>query len=194
MIERAEVVRDSVFRYLGNPFPSHGASLWNSVTVLGRVRVSSLFEYRAGHQLLNRTAWERCVWGVCPELFDRSTSLDRQAAAAGAAVVGSQVGLVAGFIENADFVKLRELAFSVDLPGAVASRIGARSASVTVAGRNLMTLTGYSGADPEAIGFMRPEETNRDPFAFQVPVGFTVEDYMVQPAPRVWTLRLDVRF
>ncbi|HXF95697.1 MAG TPA: TonB-dependent receptor [Gemmatimonadales bacterium] len=194
LIARAEVTADSVSEYLGNPFPSHGASLWSSVTLAGRMRLSGLLEYRAGHQLLNRTAWGRCISGVCQELYDRSTSLARQAAAiAGTGVV--PVGTTpAGFIEDADFVKLRVIAVTYPLPVSVVSRVGARAASLTLAGRNLATWTGYSGADPEAIGFLRPEETGLEGLAPLTPAGLMTEDYMVQPAPRIWMLRLDVTF
>lgn len=198
VIGRFEVMSDTgpeATRYLGNPFPSHGASLANSLTILGRVHVSGLFEYRAGHQLLNRTAWGRCISNGCRELHDPGTSLERQAVAmAGTGALPSSGFNGSGFIEDADFVKLRELAVTVSLPAGVASRIGAGSATVTLAGRNLLTWTRYSGADPEAIEFLRPEETGVHPFGPLTAAGFAAEDYMVQPPPRVWMLRLDVRF
>lgn len=198
IIGRFEVVSDTgpgAIRYLGNPFPSHGASLSNALTILDRVHISGLLEYRAGHQLLNRTAWGRCISNVCRELHDPRTSLERQAAAIAGTGAAPFFGFNgSGFIEDADFVKLRELALTVTLPASFASRIGAGSASITLAGRNLLTWTGYSGADPEAIALLRPEETGAFPFDPPAAAGFAVEDYMVQPPPRVWTLRLDVRF
>lgn len=59
------------------------------------------------------------------------------------------------FVENAGFVKLRELSVKYRLParyGTVLRRIGAESASISLIGRNLFTATGYKGYDPEVGG------------------------------------------
>ncbi len=52
-------------------------------------------------------------------------------------------------IEDADFFKLREVSLGYALPQAVAARMGASDIRLTVAGQNLLTLTSYSGTDPE---------------------------------------------
>ena len=57
----------------------------------------------------------------------------------------------AQFVENASFVKWRELAVSyrIEQPGVV-GKIGLSSAIVRIAGRNLHTWTKYRGLDPES--------------------------------------------
>ncbi|MFL5546098.1 MAG: hypothetical protein ACJ8AQ_00960, partial [Gemmatimonadales bacterium] len=58
-------------------------------------------------------------------------------------------GYLGGFVEDASFTKLREVALSLTLPQRYAMRVGAGSAILTFAGRNLHTWTNYTGVDPE---------------------------------------------
>jgi TonB-linked SusC/RagA family outer membrane protein len=59
------------------------------------------------------------------------------------------------YIEDASFLKVRELTLSWDLPRSVVDGLfgGARYARLSVSGRNLLTFTGYSGHDPEVSNF-----------------------------------------
>lgn len=56
------------------------------------------------------------------------------------------------FVEDASFVKLRELSLKYRLPrsfNAALARLGANQASLSLIGRNLLTFTSYKGYDPE---------------------------------------------
>ena len=54
------------------------------------------------------------------------------------------------WIDNASFVRLKNLQFSYTLPAAVAKKTGLLNGmKVYVTGRNLVTFTGYKGIDPE---------------------------------------------
>ena len=54
------------------------------------------------------------------------------------------------FIDNASFVRLKNLQLSWDLPKSLAARTGfMQGAKVFVSGRNLLTFTRYTGWDPE---------------------------------------------
>lgn len=60
------------------------------------------------------------------------------------------------WIEDASFVKLREVSLTYDVPPSLlrsAGLGGASSLQVTVSGRNLLTFTGYRGFDPEVNNF-----------------------------------------
>ena len=61
----------------------------------------------------------------------------------------------AAWVENATFVKLRELAVSYTLPSAVTRRAfsSAQAVRVELSGRNLLTWTPYTGLDPEVSNF-----------------------------------------
>jgi hypothetical protein len=83
-------------------------------------------------------------------------------------------------VEEADFVKLREVAVTLSAPAAWSRVIGAAGVDLTVAGRNLLTWTPYSGIDPEVNSFSRSS--------------FEVGDFASQPLPRTVTTRVEVRF
>jgi TonB-linked SusC/RagA family outer membrane protein len=57
------------------------------------------------------------------------------------------------FVESTSFLKLRNASLSLDLPDKVAAWFGARSARVAVEGVNLITITDYTGYDPEVSNY-----------------------------------------
>jgi hypothetical protein len=88
------------------------------------------------------------------------------------------------WIESADFWRLRTLTLSYDLPENVL-RWG-RSATVTVAARNLLTITDYTGTDPEVQDFA-------DATGNQLGGGeFGRRDYYQIPNHRTYTLSIRV--
>jgi len=75
--------------------------------------------------------------------------------AAGAARLGA-LGTVAPYVQDASFVKLREVSLSYALPQRWAGRLfsgRANGASLELSGRNLVTWTKYEGLDPEVSNF-----------------------------------------
>jgi hypothetical protein len=68
------------------------------------------------------------------------------------AVFSKQTG---AYVEDASFVKLREITIGYELPPYMVSRFGRRmrSAEITLSGRNLATWTDYTGLDPEVSNF-----------------------------------------
>jgi len=59
------------------------------------------------------------------------------------------------YLEDASFMKLREVTLSFDVPSTMVSRFGrgVRSVQLTLSGRNLLTFTDYTGMDPEVSNF-----------------------------------------
>jgi TonB-linked SusC/RagA family outer membrane protein len=53
------------------------------------------------------------------------------------------------FIEDGSWVRLRDISLSYTVPSPIVSKIGARNASVSLYGRNLLLFTAYRGVDPE---------------------------------------------
>jgi TonB-linked SusC/RagA family outer membrane protein len=175
IIARSEITLTDTAIYLGNPFPKRQYSISPVLTLMKIFRVSALFDHKGGYKLFNNTRRFRCSFGNCREAFDKSTPLADQAAS-----IGISLGTDAGFIENADFTKLRELAFSVRAPDSWSSAFGGRNMELTVAGRNLHTWTKYTGFDPEI---------NSTPGA-----NFSTSDFLTLPPTRSWTARLSVSF
>lgn len=59
------------------------------------------------------------------------------------------------YVEDASFMKLREVTLSFEVPSTIVSRFGrgVRSADLSFSGRNLWTHTNYTGMDPEVSNF-----------------------------------------
>ena len=60
------------------------------------------------------------------------------------------------YIENGSFIKLKTATLGYTLPQSLLSKIHLRRARVYVQGQNLFTITGYTGADPEGLGYTYP--------------------------------------
>jgi TonB-dependent starch-binding outer membrane protein SusC len=67
---------------------------------------------------------------------------------------GYQRGVIAPYIEDGSFVKLREVGVMVEVPSRLyAGVVGAQNLRLGVTGRNLWMWTRYSGLDPEVGNF-----------------------------------------
>ena len=56
-------------------------------------------------------------------------------------------------IENGSFLRLKTLTFGYSLPASVRSKLHLSNARVYFQAQNLFTITKYSGADPEGLGY-----------------------------------------
>ena len=139
--------------FVGTTLPTNSQSFSLDLTMFGVVRISTLFDRRAGHYQSNassafacRTGAARNTRGHCAATGDPNAPLDLQARHIASRFNGSDFG----YIEKADFVKWREMAVTLFAPGSLEERIPAlRGSSITLSGRNLATWTDYTGLDPE---------------------------------------------
>ncbi len=180
LLSQDEVVVDTENAvYIGNPLPEREFSFSTDLRFRDWLRVGALLDYKGGHKLLNMTRAWRCSTNRdhnCDALYDVNTSLEDQAAIIGQ----SYYNTYAGFIEDADFVKLREVSLTFALPRDLAGSFGAKGLSLTLAGRNLATWTDYRGLDPEMN------------YAGQA--NFTTADFFTLPPNRYFTVRVDANF
>jgi TonB-linked SusC/RagA family outer membrane protein len=164
--------------YVGYPRPRYEASLFNAINISSWLRISGLFDYRGGFKQYNYTEEFRCFNTKCEALNNPDASLEDQARAVAAAI--SNPGTNYGYIEDAWFIKLREVALTFYLPTGFARAIGSSRATLTLAGRNLLTITDYSGLDPEV-------QSNQAG-------NFGTGAFFTQPQVRYWTARLQLTF
>jgi TonB-linked SusC/RagA family outer membrane protein len=145
-----EVQVSSDFAFMGYSQPRTELSLTNGVELFDRlVRVQALLDYKGGHKLYNNTERIRCQsFGNCRGLNDPTASLEEQAAAVAAFALSSPT--LAGYIEDAAFVRLREVAVTIAAPQRFATRLGARSLDLSIAARNVAMWSKYRGLDPES--------------------------------------------
>jgi TonB-linked SusC/RagA family outer membrane protein len=161
--------------FLGQPFPDHGGTFSAELVFAGRVHLYGLLDGRWGNKLFNSTEQFRCGLNNCRGRNDPTASLGDQAAA-----VANILGTQAGYVQDAGFVKLREISLTYEVPTAWASKLHATSLSVTVSGRNLHTWTSYRGLDPEL------NEAGQN--------NFTTADFLTQPPVRYWLARANLTF
>jgi hypothetical protein len=83
-------------------------------------------------------------------------------------------------VEDGDYLRLRELAATFQLPTRFANRVGASAASITLAGRNLGLWTNYTGPDPEVVS--------------TATAGFLVEEFLTMPQPRRFVVKANLNF
>lgn len=175
--------------FVGPTLPTNTQGLSFDLTLFRNITVSTLFERRAGHIQMNETEFFRCrtqdaspAYGQCAALSDPNASLQSQAAfIASRAGFGEFGASPFVYMEDASFVKWRELSVRFGVPEAWAARLGAgRGATLSLSARNLKTWTDYTGLDPEI------NETGGS-------TGFTQAEFDTQPPVRVFSVRLDFR-
>jgi TonB-linked SusC/RagA family outer membrane protein len=195
IIQPAEVALDSIqddtiadLSYMGQPFPTRELSFNADVTLFGMFRLSGQLDHKGGHKLFNWAGRLRCAeasGSYCEaRMQPGAANIDEQARIIARRTVG--VGSQAGFIEDASFWKLREVALTFTVPERWVERVRfANTLQISLAGRNLHTWTDYTGLDPES-NIPTSVDNATDPGRF-----YTVDLFTV-PLPRVFTLRFDV--
>jgi len=188
LTKNGDVLPDSVFfttdpnkyRFLGSALPTRQGSLLGDLTLFKHFRLSTLFEYRGGNKLFNSSEQFRCLPFVlvCRGLNDKSAPVMERANAV--ADYMSNGDFYGGYIEDASFVKWRELSLTVDAPVRYARLARASGLSLTFAGRNLGTWTRYAGLDPEVnvVGQANLEQG----------------DFLTQPQVRYFITRFNLTF
>ncbi|NIP80341.1 MAG: TonB-dependent receptor [Gemmatimonadetes bacterium] len=174
--EDGELDADSV-AFMGEALPTRELSFGTDVTLFRMFRLYGLLDYKGGHDKLNYTRAWRCTFELnCAAAFDPNTSLADQAAVMALFAHNTY----AGFIEDASFLKLREIALTFMVPPSWARVFRSDGLQLTVAGRNLATWTDYRGLDPEVT--------------FSSAANFTSGDFATLPPNRMFTLRVDASF
>jgi TonB-linked SusC/RagA family outer membrane protein len=133
--------------FLGRSLPKVEGSFSSTLTFFRNWRLYGLVDFKTGMKKVDGNTRVRCTFfGRCEENY-YPTRFDPVRIAQ----IQSSRNLVDFLIADASFAKLREVSLAYSLPDALARRAGARRASLSVAGRNLMTWTNYPGLEPEAM-------------------------------------------
>jgi hypothetical protein len=154
-------------QFLGYSAPRTLFSVNPQLTLFGGVaRVSGLLDYRGGYKQYNSSEDFRCQFARCRGAVDPSASEFEKVRAYASAVDG----VYSGYIEDASFLRFRELNVTFALPERFARRyLGSRAVGLTLAGYNLGVLTDYTGVDPEVNSFAQSNFAQSD-FLSQAPI------------------------
>ena len=167
--------------FLGYSQPRTEIAVTNGFDFLNRqFRLQALVDYKGGHLLYNNTERFRCVDAAnCAGLSLENAPLDEQARAVAARVGENGLRTLSGYIEDASFIRFRELSLTYNAPESFATRLfRGRSFQATIAARNLGFITDYTGLDPES----------------NYGQGDLPTDFLTQPPPSYVTLRINVGF
>jgi TonB-dependent starch-binding outer membrane protein SusC len=136
---------------VGNPWPDYTASLRNSFDIGNSVTLAVLLDGQFGHELWNQGQRIMDIFGAGP-LFDevlQACQIGQEECQAAQNRRARLQSIWENYLEDASFVKLRELTARYTVPASVAQRIGAGTIQLEIMGRNLYTWTDYTGYDPE---------------------------------------------
>lgn len=132
--------------FLGNSVPTYEGSFTTGLTLWQNLRINAFVDWRGGYKKLDGNRRVRCnLFSLCrenyyPAEFDAVTLAETQGGTA----------YTYNLIQDASFLRFRELSASYTLPSNLASYVRASRATFTIAGRNLGMSTKYKGMDPEA--------------------------------------------
>lgn len=176
-------------QYIGNLFPTSTLSLstrltlWRSVTLdlLGEGQYGMVRPSGPAYQNMRRTTATNPAWPYCLPIIEEWEANGDEPGSLTALQVAqcieehSDQGVWTG---KADFFKLRSATLSFRLPEGWMP--GARSAEISLRGKNLFTITDYFGLDPES---------QDNGFGDDTP-----NEYYTLPPPRVFMVKLRVNF
>ena len=134
-------------QYAGSPVPLYEVGLSNTITLFRRLSVYGLLDFKGGHFLYNGKERQRCINGNnC--FFVNVAGQDTIEVKAWRQSTNNEP-----YIEKADFVKLRDLSFTFQVPSRYIAFTGGQDASIVLAGHDLKVWSDYSGPDPETNSY-----------------------------------------
>ncbi|HEY0811524.1 MAG TPA: TonB-dependent receptor, partial [Longimicrobiales bacterium] len=151
---------DLIIRKVGDANPDFKISFLNDVTV-GPFSVAALLDWQKGSDIINLT---RLLYDFGANSADYDTN-PRQETIANIATNGTEGerrlqrflgGDTRPYIEDGSYVKLREVALAYRVPQSFVNSLfrgGVNDLTFRVAGRNLLTISDYTGLDPEVSNF-----------------------------------------
>jgi TonB-linked SusC/RagA family outer membrane protein len=161
-------VIDPEQRIIGDPNPDWTGAIRNNFTLFRKLKVSALIDFKHGGDMWNGTTGALYQFGTHKDteirgqtrIFGKTYFQNQKVDGPGAGkeVVidqnwfqgnGSGFLVNSPFVEDAGYVKLREIAVSYNFSGSLIKSFGLSDIDVRVSGRNLKTWTDYTGIDPE---------------------------------------------
>jgi len=182
------VISQDSLSVIGPVFPTKQFSIGTTIALMDRLTLDGLIEFQGGMYEQNYTGFQsarRGDWYQCLDFQEAYlktggdisgyTALERARCAPNNRANWYDI---AWWTEKADFWKLRSLSLTYRLPQQLVPM--GKSASITLSGRNLLTLSNYTGTDPEANDEEDALNTIGDAGAFgrrdyyQIPPGRTL--------------------
>jgi outer membrane receptor protein involved in Fe transport len=130
-------------RVLGDGEPDFRVG-WSNAVSFGQFTLNTLVDWQQGSKVINLTRLLYDANGISPDVEAAGMRFSTFAVD----------GDPSPYVEDATFVKLREVSIGYEVPTKIAKQIGPlETLQVSLQGRNLLTFTSYSGLDPEVSNF-----------------------------------------
>lgn len=143
----------TLVRKIGDSNPDFTMSFSNDLR-FKRLRLYGLLDWQHGSDIINLTKFLYDLGSNTADYADPITygGLQTTKGANRLRLFPKQTAM---YVEDASFMKLREVTLSLELPTTMVSRFGrgVRSVDLSFSGRNLLTFTDYTGMDPEVSNF-----------------------------------------
>ncbi|NEW81443.1 MAG: TonB-dependent receptor [Mariniphaga sp.] len=170
-------IDDADKTYIGNPWPKCFYGINFDLAYKG-FDLKAFFQGQAGVDLFNSTKGIRqsfyADYNTTSEIFNTSkfgntniTGLPSVYQTSGTGEIlrdpnGNYKNVSSFFVENGSYIKLKDLQLGYTLPEYVSKKIGLNSTRIFIEGSNLLTITKYTGLDPEVGGGVKGRgiETN----------------------------------
>jgi hypothetical protein len=173
---------------IGNALPKHIGGITNTFSYKG-FDLSIIVNWSYGNDIYNMTRnvltamsedYNQSVevlgrWKQQGDITDIPRAIYGSSSLSGAAPTDAS----SRYIEDGSFLRFRNITFGYNFPSSTLERIGVASARLYVSGQNLITVTNYSGFDPENqnLGFGIPT------------LGV---DYLTQPQPKIFMVGVNI--
>ncbi|MGB3548162.1 MAG: SusC/RagA family TonB-linked outer membrane protein [Saprospiraceae bacterium] len=164
-------VIESEQKILGNTQPDWFGAITNTFTYKS-LSFSFMFDTRRGVQKYNQQGNFFAAFGIAPYTLDRNETIVFEGVTADGSPNTKPVflgqgegpdgenygagfyrntfrGVTENFVEDADWIRLRNVALTYSLPSSLLSGVFISRATITLTGNNLWLSTPYSGFDPE---------------------------------------------
>jgi TonB-linked SusC/RagA family outer membrane protein len=172
IIDTNEVTIGSAQQFSGQTYPKTQLTMQHTISLFQkRLQLSGVVDYRGNFVALEPLFQQG---QAARALYVAGSSLSDQAAA-----LANEQGALSGYVVDASFVKLRNVAATLALPDLISRAVHLRSTSVTISAMNLFLWTKFKGGDPESNGVMASN------FGAYYPTGSL-------PMPRTWVVRMNL--
>lgn len=141
-------VRKTVKEYLGDPNPKLMWAFTNEFTLWNDLSMRIMFDAQMDFKVLD---WNSR--NMRSASYPNSKLYEKEYTGEYAWGYNARVTSAIGeFVSDASFVKLREVSISYTLRNEIISSLGINNVQLSLIGRNLFTISPYSGFDPEVNG------------------------------------------
>ena len=149
---------DSARRYIGPSTPTREIGFSNNFTLFRFFRLYALLDFKGGHYIFNQKERSRCQ-AANDNCWRNNDPRARFPVTAADTILNKELAVYRGgsispeWIQKADFMKLREVSLTVDVPSNWARLARASSANFVLSARNLGIWSDYEGSDPEVNSY-----------------------------------------